>query len=209
MSINTTMGGTPASGGDFTLADPVNSFVGALQRVVTAPAVFFGSILRRGDFVGPTVFALICLVIGGVLSGIRALVFDGAGFGGLVGAIILTPTIGLIGIAIWAGIMHLLTILLVKPSNSGFEATYRVSAYTAPLSSLVSWVPLIGPLVGLVVTLYALYLEVVGIREMHGTTTQNAALVVLIPAAILFAIGLCLVVTVGLAILAVLGGGSR
>jgi hypothetical protein len=202
------MGGTPASGGDFTLADPVNSFVGALQRVLMAPAAFFSSILRRGDFVGPTVFALICLVIGGVLGGIISL-FRGGGFGGLVSTLLLTPIVGMIGVAIWAGIMHLLTILLVKPTNSGFEATYRVSAYTAPLSSLVSWIPLVGPFIGFAVSLYALYLEVVGIREIHGTTTQNAALVVLIPAAILLAIGACLFITVGLAIVAVLSGGGR
>ena len=53
-------------------------------------------------------------------------------------------------------------------TNSGFQATFRVASYTQ-VTSLVNWIPLIGPLL----TLYGVYLSIVGIREMHETTMGN------------------------------------
>ncbi len=60
--------------------------------------------------------------------------------------------------------------------NSGFEATFRVHSY-AWVANLIAWIPIAGPLL----SLYAIYLAFVGIREVHETTTARAALVVLIP----------------------------
>ena len=74
------------------------------------------------------------------------------------------------------------------PRNSGYGATFRVASYTQ-VTSLVNWVPIIGPLLAL----YGIYLSIVGIREMHGTTTGKAALVVLIP----FAVVLVVLLAVG------------
>ena len=44
-----------------------------------------------------------------------------------------------------------------------------------------------------------LYLSVVGIREMHGTTTGKAALVVLIPFAVVLLIAVVVLVAAGIA----------
>ncbi len=57
----------------------------------------------------------------------------------------------------------------------------------------VSWlsaIPLLDLLVALAVGLYAIVLGVLGIREMHTTTTRNAALVVVIPVALFFLLAL-------------------
>jgi hypothetical protein len=62
--------------------------------------------------------------------------------------------------------------LFVGEGNSGYEATFRVVSY-ASVTSLVNWIPVIGGLLGL----YGLYLTIVGIREIHATTTGRAALV--------------------------------
>jgi hypothetical protein len=82
--------------------------------------------------------------------------------------------------------------LIVGSRNSGFEATFRVGAYAA-VTSLVSWIPFIGG----ILALYGIYLGIVGIREMHNTTTGKAALVVLIPVAIIFLLVLALIALVG------------
>jgi hypothetical protein len=86
-----------------------------------------------------------------------------------------------IGLFIFSGILHLLVMLIVGSRNSGFEATFRVVAYSA-VTSLVSWIPFIG----WILSLYGIYLGIVGVREVHNTTTGKAALVVLIPAAVVF-----------------------
>ncbi len=209
MSLDRATGSsTPSSGSEFNLADPAGSFVSTLQRVVTVPASFFSALQRRGDFVSPLAFAVICFVIGGVLTGIFGLLLNRVGIGGLLSSIILTPILATIFLFVWAAILHVLVLVFVKPSNSGFEATFRTAAYTFPLSGLVSWIPFVGGFVGLLVSLYAVYLNIVGIREMHSTTMGSAVLVVLIPVVVLTILIACLAVTVGLALLAAFGGGS-
>lgn len=195
-----------ASGGDFNLQDPVQSFINTARAVALDPANFFRSIRRQGDFVNPLVFALICAVINGVLSGIigflMALVGNngaGAAFGSLVSGVIGVPIATAIGLFIGAAIFHLLVMLIIRPSHQGFEATFRVGAY-ASVTQIVSWlsvIPILGILISLVVGLYSIFLGVVGIREMHSTTTGKAALVVLIPVAVGVFIGLVLVAIIG------------
>ena len=57
------------------------------------------------------------------------------------------------------------------------------------MTLLVSWIPIIG----WIASLYGIYLAIVGIREVHNTTTGKAALVVLIPAAVLILLALILI----------------
>ncbi len=170
-----------ATGGEFNYQDPVQSFISTVQRVVLDPVNFFRGIRRRGDFLNPLIFAVICYEVFTILSGILALAGIGArqGFGEFIISLILAPIFAAIGLFIGAGILHLLVMLIVGSGNSGFEATFRVGAYAA-VTSLVSWIPFIG----WIASLYAIYLGIVGVREVHATTTGKAALVVLIPAAV-------------------------
>jgi hypothetical protein len=57
----------------------------------------------------------------------------------------------------------------------------------------VGWVPVLGPLVA---TVASIVLSVIGVREVHETTTGKAALVVLIPAAVGVLIALLLIALV-------------
>jgi hypothetical protein len=110
--------------------------------------------------------------------------------------IIFAPIGGAIGLFIVAAIQQLLVRLIVGESNSGFGATFRVASYTQ-VTSLVNWIPIVGP----VVALYGLYLSVIGLREVHATTTGKAALVVLIPFAVVLVVVLIVVVAAGIAVL--------
>jgi hypothetical protein len=179
---------TPGEG-DYNLSDPIHSFIDTVRRVVLQTVSFFASLPQSRNLVNPLVFALICIEIYTILGGLLGLVRVGTnrGLGSFIASIIAAPIGGAIGLFILAAILHLLVRLVVGAGNSGFEATFRVAAYAAVVN-LVSWIPLVGWLLGL----YGIYLSVVGIREMHGTTTGKAALVVLIPA------GVILLVLVGL-----------
>src|ERR671911_619464 len=170
-------------GGDYDLSNPVDSFVEVVGRVVRSPTEFFSSILG----------GLLRLVWRTRAAGGFRFEGGGYGFGEFLASVILTPIGATIGLFILAGIAHLLVMLFVGSENSGFESTFRVVSYVS-VTNLVNWIPFIGGLLAL----YGLYLAVVGLREMHSTTTGRAALVVLLP------IGLILVVV--LLVLLVAGG---
>ena len=204
-------GGT---GGEFNLQDPVGSFVRTVVAVVTQPVPFFRGIARQGNFVNPLVFAVICAVISALLSGILGVIFAplvagsqstgeafAGGIGGLIGGLILAPIFTAIGLVIAAGIIHLLVLLVVKPRSTGFEATFRIASYTQ-VTQLVSWIPVIGSIIA---GIWAIVFYIFGIREVHDTTTGKAALVVLIPVAVV----LVLFVIVGGALLVSLLGNEQ
>ena len=94
---------------------------------------------------------------------------------------------GAVGIVLVALIQQLLVRLVVGARNSGYGATFRVASYTR-VTSLVNWIPIIGPLL----SLYSVYLSIVRIRETHETTTGKAAVVVLIPFVVVLLLALLL-----------------
>src|SRR5918993_5288925 len=200
--------GRSTSGGEYNFSDPVNSFVDVVRRVVLQPVGFFAGMPRSGPLLNPLLFAVICIEISVLLSALLVLtgVQQDPGFnpnpqnalpsvftrGAALPSIVLSPILGAIGLFIAAAIQQLLVRLIVGTANSGFGATFRVASYTQ-VTSLVNWIPIVGPLVAL----YGLYLSVIGLREVHATTTGKAALVVLIP----FAVVLIVVVAAGIAVL--------
>ena len=188
------------SGGDYNLSDPVNSFTDVVRHVLLQPAAFFAGLPRQGSFVGPLVFALICIEVSALLIGLLTFidvpggvtwlfgVRGDQGFLAFVGGLVITPIAGTVGIFLSALVTHLLVILVVGPGHSGFGATFRVVSYSS-VTSLLGWIPFIG----WIFSLYRLYLATVGIREMHSTTTGRALLVVLLPAIIVLVLVLVLV----------------
>ena len=168
-------------------------------RVVLQPVGFFAGLPRRGSLLNPLVFALICTEIAAIFGGILSLAGAGGsfvagyglqmpenlGFGEFIGSVVLAPIGGVIGVFVVAGIAHLLVRLVVGATNAGFGATFRVVAYTS-VTSLVSWIPFIGG----ILALYGIYLAVVGIRQMHNTTTGKALIVVLLPVIVIVVLAL-------------------
>ena len=183
-----------AAAAEFRYTDPVQTFIATVQAVVLRPVEFFRGIPRNGDLINPLIFALICYEVSVIIGGPLRLIGIGAnqGFGGFIGSIILGPIFAAIGLFVFGGILHLLVMLIVGSRNSGYEATFRVLAYSS-VTSLVSWIPFIG----WIASLYGIYLGIVGIRELHNTTTGKAAIVVLIPVAVLILLALALIALVG------------
>jgi hypothetical protein len=188
-----------AAGTEFRYTDPVQTFLGTVQGIVMQPVDFFRGILRQGDFVNPLIFAIICYEVSAILGGIIAVALGARGFGGFISTLILGPIIAAVVLFIWAGIIHLLVMLIVGSRNGGYEATFRVFAYAA-VTQLVSWlsaIPILGILISIAVAVYGVFLSIIGIREVHTTTTGKAALAVLIPVGVLFILGLILVLAIG------------
>ena len=185
------------TGPEFNLADPLGSFVSTTVGVLARPRSFFRGIARRGDFVGPAVYAVACVLVATVVGGffglaLRALSssiseYEGVfayGIFGFLSDVIVTPFAAIILLFILAGIYHALVLLLARPSNAGFEATFRVVCYASAIS-LISWIPIVN----LIASIYGLYVAYFGIREVHAATNQRAAAVVALPSlAIVFLI---------------------
>jgi hypothetical protein len=190
-----------ASGADFDYRQLVPSLIETVREVLFNPVNFFRSIRREGDFLNPLLFAIICALISGVLGGILRLIFTmvrGEGFGGAVGSLIanifLVPIGTAIGLFIGAAIYHLLVLLIVRPSHAGYEATFRAVAYASALQILawLGYIPILGIVVGIAIAIYNVVLSVIGIREMHATTTGRAVAVVLIPVVVFLLLALLL-----------------
>jgi hypothetical protein len=190
-----------ASGGEFDYSDPIQSFISTAQAVAFRPVDFFRGVRRQGDFINPLIFALICVLVSAVLGGLIGFLFNiglsnqGAA-GALVGfftGIIQALISVLIGLFVGAGIWHLLVLLFLRPRHEGYEATFRVAAYSTVVY-LVSWIPILG----WILSLYGIYLGIVGIREVHGTTTGKAALIVLLPIAVIAFFILLIVIVLGI-----------
>lgn len=145
----------------------------------------------QGDDLGEvlTYFAVI-LAINAVLSGLLIM----AGFNptaGLLGieaetgivagitTIIQVFISGFIGLFILALIIHLFVALIV--GGNGVGQTIKAMAYGATPSMLLGWIPYVN-LIGFV---WAVILYVIGIRELHDTTTGRAAVAVLLPVIII------------------------
>ncbi len=140
---------SPSPGGpgsEFNLSDPVNSFVRTVREIVLNPVGFFRGLPRHGGFINPLLFAVVCSAIAAVLGGLLSVILAvvglsaqtvGSSIVGLFTGMLLIPILAAAGSFIGAGIYHLLVLLFVKP-NAGFEATYRVAAYSFVVQ-LVSW----------------------------------------------------------------------
>ena len=194
--------GSPSHGrgprGDegFDLSNPAGSFVSTVREVLFEPTNFFRRLPPRGRALNPLVFALACTLISFALGFLVApldpwdsedldlgrllpnLVADGAEPTGVallvVIFLVLLPLGIVLGLYVGAAVYHLLVLLFVRPTGTGFEATFRVYAYTSTVV-LLSWIPILG----YAASLYGLYLSFVGMRELHATTTGRAAAVVL------------------------------
>jgi hypothetical protein len=189
------------SGGDYDLSDPINGFVDVVRRVVLQPRAFFAGLTRQGSFLGPLVFALICIEVSALLVGLLTFLdvpggvtwLFGArgdqGFLEFLGGLVIAPIAGAVGVFLSALVTHVLVILVVGSGHSGFGATFRVVSYSS-VTSLLGWIPFVG----WIFSVYRLYLATVGIREMHSTSTGRALLVVLLPAILIL---ILVVVVVG------------
>lgn len=161
-----------------------------IKEVLFSPTKFFSEMKTTGGISEPLLYA----VIVGTVCGWMGLLlwqipFQGLSFlispdkegaiislGVMIGISIFTPLFIVIGLFITAGILHL-CLVLVGGNKKGFEATFRVTAYSASANVGVI-IPLCG---GIIAGVWGLVIEIIGLREAHQTTTLKAILAVFLP----------------------------
>ncbi|BBB32809.1 hypothetical protein TTHT_1292 [Thermotomaculum hydrothermale] len=172
--------------------------VSTVKLVLFSPREFFANYDFKAQIGAGILFALIMGFVSGIFSFIYNLVFRSslysmlaqwgnipakemqmqsmfAVFGGVLG-IFLIPIGVIIGLFIMAGIYHLL-LMIVNGAKNGFESTVNVVAYTSAVM-LFAIVPFCGGLLGWI---YRIILNIMGLAEVHETTTGKATFAVLLP----------------------------
>jgi hypothetical protein len=117
--------------------------------------------------------------------------------------IVLAPLMILVGLFLWAAIVHLL-LLLFGGAVHGFEASFRTIAYAGGSTALFQAVPFCGGIVGMV---WGLVAQIVGLKEIHGISAGKAAAAVLLPFLLCCCALIALIVAVGSMIAGSAGGG--
>jgi hypothetical protein len=82
-------------------------------------------------------------------------------------------------------------LLVVREGRNGYEATFRVVAYSQA-TQILSFIPFIG---GLAAFVWLLVVQVVGLKEIHRTSYGKVILACLIPFIVLFGIVAVVVVS--------------
>ena len=101
--------------------------------------------------------------------------------------IFLAPALTAIGLFIWSFIIHVL-LLLVRGNANGFEATFRVIAYSQA-AQVWCVIPLVGGLVG---WCWRAVIQIIGLKEAHRISYGKIFAALLIPVALLVVTGVAL-----------------
>lgn len=176
----------------------LSALIETTKQVLTQPSAFFRSMPVTGGLGSPLLYAVIIGYVGLAASTIYNVVFRSVlssslthmGGGGnlerlapflegstsLIVNLLFGPVFIVIGLFVGAGLFHLL-LLALGGATRGFEATFRVAAFSQA-ASIFNIIPACGGLIGLV---YTLVLLIIGLSEAHQISRGKAAAAVLIP----------------------------
>ena len=173
------------------------AFLTTLKEVLFSPTQFYRRMPTRAGFKNPLIFGLILGVLGGVLGLAWQQVFmlrlgqvPEIATTYFVGIAIGLPFIVLALLYIGSAIIHF-CLIVVGGNRRGFEATFRVIAYSWS-TQIFALIPFVG---GLIIPIYALAIEIIGLREGHGIGTGRAALAVFLPIIVILALFLVVAIS--------------
>jgi hypothetical protein len=160
-----------------------------IKGVLLSPAQFFHRMPSQVGMAQPLLFAVGLGVIAAFFSWMWALSgsslqvlveenFADAMQGSLYGfvAFIFSPVTVALLVVLKAAIIHAV-LMLVGGNRLGFEATFRVSAYTEA-TAILALVPFCGSLVG---ALWSVAVTIIGLYSIHETDPWKAVIAVLAP----------------------------
>jgi hypothetical protein len=176
-----------------------------LGEVLFSPTKFYRRMPTRRGLTNPLIFGLILGVLGGVLGfawevlGLAWQQIFMLRFGQspeiatthLVGITVALPFFVLVSLFLGSAIGHL-CLMVVGGNRRGFEATFRVIAYSWS-TQIFALIPFVG---GVIIFIYDLIIVIIGLRESHGIGTGRAALAIFLP--IIVILGFFLVVAISL-----------
>jgi hypothetical protein len=172
----------------------VGGLLATLRESLFRPTAFFRKMPVTGGIMAPLLYAMITTMSGllasylwqlllrdalhGVLPGDLqgAAGFDPFSGIGLAAFSLVLPFLIIAALFLWSGVLHAL-LLLVRGAQNGFEATFRVTAYSYG-ANLFLLMPVCGSIIA---TLWGMVMVIIGLREAHGTTGGKATFAVLFP----------------------------
>ena len=157
-------------------------------------------ILTDGGYQEPLTFAAINFATVGLLSGIVAVILRGADAGSAVSTLVGAVIGGIVGLFI-GGIILLIFFKIFGGSGS-YEGTVRILSYSSAIQ-VFAWIPIIG----WIVSLYGIWLNIVGVKHVHNLPIAKSAIAVLIPIIILTVI-IAMLMAVIIAAIAAIGLGG-
>lgn len=109
------------------------------------------------------------------------------------GTALFTPICFLIFLYLGAGLVHFF-LKILRGARRPFAATFQVAAYVSGATSLVNLLPLnLLPVVGgIIISVWALVLNCIGLASAHQTSTARALLAVLCPIILLAGVAILL-----------------
>ena len=155
-------------------------------------------------------FGLLFGSLGMMLSLFWDFFFALAGFGGSLSAIpfpvdtvfifpallVFSPAIVFVLLFVVSGITHLF-LRIVRGGGHGFEATFRVVAY-GQATQIFGAIPFLG---GLLASLWLLLVEVIGLKEIHGTSYLRIILAFVLPLILIMMLALAVLIPLTLSLL--------
>ena len=179
------------------------ALIDTTRQVLFRPQAFFRSMPVSGGLGGPLLYAVIVGYVGLLAAALYDFVFRAVmgpslqRFGGqnpeleklfplapsgigLVLQIVLGPALVAVLLFVFAGITHLM-LMLLGGAQRDFEATFRVAAYaraTHLLQIALGIIPLCG---ALLVGIYGIVVAAIGLSEVHGISRGKATAAILLP----------------------------
>ena len=214
-------GGVPAAGVPWERQRELgfaSALVETLRESLFHPVEFFRRLDPRGGIFPALLFAVLVSLAAGALQVIWEVVLPDTWSSGVlmpgearrelaVGALtwflllLLLPVLVPVWVVLYSAVLHGVLLVLGGPSR-GYAATLRVVSYSSG-PQLLAILPFCGSLIGVG---WALVLNVIGLREVHGIPTGKGVAVVLVPLLLcVIAIGAGLVVVLLVAGSAALG----
>ncbi|MEW6263601.1 MAG: YIP1 family protein [Thermodesulfobacteriota bacterium] len=170
------------------------SFFGDLwantRQVLFSPGRFFTALPVTGGYKAPLLYSIIIGTLGlvfyyfwyllmvlvtGTISDQMPDLPMPIMLGIFAGLLIITPIILILGLYIGAAILHVL-LMIVRGADGGYEATFRVMAYSTA-AQIFNLVPFLG---GMVSGIYALVLMIIGLPKAHQTTVGRVLVAILV-----------------------------
>jgi len=169
-------------------------YVGTLKKVLTDPEGFYSEMPKEGGYQKPLKFAAINFAIAGLLLGI----IIGQSF---IERIAIVPIFMVIGgiVGLFIGGLILLIFFKIFGGSGSYEGTVRILSYSSavlvcewilfftviPIIAYIqldidqgfAWITVIGG----IISLYGIWLNIVGGKHVHNLTTVKSAIAVLLP----------------------------
>ncbi len=173
------------------------------KGVLFSPEIFFRSLTFKAGIVEPLAFGTLVGSIGSMFglfwqllmwSGL-VLTYGESIFGQFsIGVILLIimiiiPVLWVAWIFVSSGITHLL-LLIVRGGENGYEATLRVVSYSQA-TQVWSLIPFVGGTIGWI---WQLVVQIIGLRHIHRMSYLRVIVAFLIPVAIIFLLGIVVVI---------------